>query len=120
MKEWREKWIAAWRSHQWCCGKRPGLSRLVLLFASDALQYLCHMQLFKPKNTLSSIRGTHFRSMPEMPYPCEDHGNAVFISRRDHLVIAHRTARLNHCLDSSRGSGINAIAEWKERIAGHH
>ncbi len=72
------------------------------------------------KNTLSSIRGTHFRSMPEMPYPCEDHGNAVFISRRDHLVIAHRTARLNHCLDSSRGSGINAIAEWKERIAGHH
>lgn len=49
MEEWREKWIAAWRSHQWCCGKRPGLSRLVLLFASDALQYLCHVQLFKLK-----------------------------------------------------------------------
>ncbi len=33
---------------------------------------------------------------PEMPYAGEHHGDAVFVGRLDHLVVAHRAAGLDH------------------------
>jgi len=34
--------------------------------------------------------------MPEMPHAGEDHGEAGLVCRRDHLIIPHRAAGLDH------------------------
>ena len=34
--------------------------------------------------------------MPEMPHAGEHHGDAVLVGGRDHLVVAHRAAGLDH------------------------
>src|SRR5690554_4103376 len=55
-----------------------------------------------------------------MAHAGEDHGNAMLVGGVDHFLVAHGTARLDHCGDTGSGGGIDAVAEREESIGGHH
>src|SRR5690554_4292400 len=55
-----------------------------------------------------------------MAHAGEDHGNAMLVGGIDHFLVAHGTARLDHCGDTGSGGGIDAVAEREESIGGHH
>ena len=44
----------------------------------------------------------------------EDHSYAVFVGGRDHLFVAHRTARLYHGRNPGLGRGVDTVAERVE------
>src|ERR1700712_302553 len=54
-----------------------------------------------------------------MPHAGKDHRDACFIGRRDHFVVPHRAARLNHRSDTHLGCVVDAVAEREECIRGH-
>ena len=60
------------------------------------------------------------RSMPEMPDAGEHHGDAVLVGGGDHLVVAHRAARL----DDRRRAGLDRrqqpVGEGEERVRRDH
>src|SRR3546814_19221766 len=58
---------------------------------------------------------TFITLVPEMPAAGEHHGDAMFVGRGDHFVVAHRAAGLDHRLDSGFGRGVDAFAERAER-----
>src|SRR5207302_10072739 len=57
------------------------------------------------------------RSMLELPFAREHHGDSVFVGRRDHFVVSERAAWLDDRRDSGRGHGVEAVAEREERVA---
>ena len=56
--------------------------------------------------------------MPEVAHAGEDHGEAALVGGGDHLVVAHRAARL----DDRRGAGLGRreqpVGEGEERVRG--
>src|SRR3954468_23370600 len=61
-----------------------------------------------------------FISVPEVAHAGENHGDAMLVGRRDHLVVAHAAAWLDDCGGASFYNHIEAVAEWKESVGGHH
>jgi hypothetical protein len=57
--------------------------------------------------------------MPEVAHPGEDHGKALFIRRRDHLVVADRAARLDDGGGARFGRRQQAIGEGEEGVGGN-
>src|SRR5215475_14355921 len=60
------------------------------------------------------------RSVPEVPRAGEHHGDAVVVGGLDHLVVAHRAARLDHRGGAGLDSHQEAVREWEEGIGGDH
>src|SRR5262245_10812795 len=54
--------------------------------------------------------------VPEVPDAGKNHRHAVFVGCSDDFEIAHRPARLNHCLDAVLRGDVDAIAEREEGI----
>ena len=48
----------------------------------------------------------------------EHHRDAALVGRRDHLVVAHAAAGLDHRDRAVVGDDVEAVAERKERIRG--
>ena len=46
-------------------------------------------------------------------------GVLVLVGGRDHFLVTHRPARLDHGPDARRGRGVDAIAEGEEGVRGH-
>ena len=44
------------------------------------------------------------------------HNHTVLVAGLDHLVIAHRAARLRHIPDAALIGAVNIITEWEERV----
>src|SRR5712664_1833504 len=59
-------------------------------------------------------------SVQKVPHPGEHHGQTETVRRRDHVCVAHRAARLDHCGRSGPGRFLHAIGKWEERIGSHH
>src|SRR5450631_2810680 len=57
--------------------------------------------------------------MPEVAYPGEHHGDAVFVGRADHFGIALRASGLNHGLDPELGDDVQSVAKREERVGRH-
>ena len=47
--------------------------------------------------------------MPEVPHPGEDHREAGFVRRGDHLVVANRSARLDYAGCAGFDGGVRII-----------
>jgi hypothetical protein len=81
---------------------------------------LTHKDDCKPESASKAVHmsfesGT---SVPEVPHSGENHGDAEFIGCGDHLIVAHRAARLNHCRSSCRNNRFEAVGEGKEGVGG--
>ena len=57
-------------------------------------------------------------SVPEMAHAGEHHGDAGLVGGRDHLVVAHRAARLDHRRRAGLDRGQQPVGEGKERVGG--
>ena len=57
--------------------------------------------------------------MPEVADAGEDHGDAVLVGGRDHLVVAHRTARLDHRLRARLDGRQQTVGKGKEGVRRH-
>ena len=64
----------------------------------------------------SSCVLTHHASMPEVAHAGEDHGKPAFVGGADHLLVAHRAARLDHRANTGLGGGDEAVGEGEEGI----
>src|SRR5688572_12883188 len=58
--------------------------------------------------------------MPEMAHAGEDHRDAAFVGRGDDFGIAQGSARLDYGADAEFRRGVEAVAERKEGVRGHH
>ncbi len=58
--------------------------------------------------------------MPEVPHAGEHHREAQLVRRGDYVVIAHRTARLNHRGDAVLGGFLDAIGKGKKGVGSEH
>ena len=56
--------------------------------------------------------------MPEVPHAGEHHGDAVLVGGGDHLVVAHRAARLDHRRGAGLGRREQAVGEGEEGVRG--
>src|SRR5438874_12366363 len=61
-------------------------------------------------------RHSYPRSVPEMAHTGKYHGDAPFVGRGDHLLVANAAARLNDCDRAVVADDIEAVAKGKERI----
>src|SRR5438477_5938475 len=57
-------------------------------------------------------------SVPEVPLPCEDDGDAVLVGGGDHLFVAQGAARLDDRTHARLGQLVDVVAEREEGIAG--
>src|SRR5512140_3410787 len=56
----------------------------------------------------------------EVTVACEHHGQAMLVRRSDDFFVAHRSARLNHCLGARLCQHVHAVAEREEGIRRDH
>ena len=54
--------------------------------------------------------------MSKMPHACEDHGQAIFVSGFDGLLVTDRATGLDDGLDSCFSDFFHVIREWEEGI----
>src|SRR5262249_10962899 len=54
--------------------------------------------------------------MFEMPHPGKDHRDILLVSRGDHLVVSHRSPRLNYGCDPCLRRFIKTVPERKECV----
>ena len=60
-----------------------------------------------------TIMGFRTASVPEVTYPREDHRQAQPVRRRNHFLVAHRAARLDHRRCSSLGTASRPSGKGK-------
>src|ERR1700693_2950867 len=72
-----------------------------------------------PPPTMRTFMPTRPPSMPEVAHAGDRHGHAVFVGGCDHLLVAHRAARMNHRGDAEGGGDVDAVAKRKEGIGCH-
>src|SRR5215212_6346846 len=60
------------------------------------------------------------RLVPELPLARENHGDLVLVRRRNHVGVAHGTARLDNGGDSRFCGLIDTIAKREESVRAHH
>ena len=70
----------------------------------------------RPAYWAGSRRRRPARLMPEMPDAGEDHGDAVIVRGLDDVVVAHRTARLNHRRRAGLDCHEKSVREWEECV----
>ena len=58
--------------------------------------------------------------MPEVAHPRKDHREPVRVGRRDHLVVAHRAARLRDRGRAGLGGQRRAVGKGKQRFGHQH
>ena len=56
--------------------------------------------------------------MLELPFPGEDHDQAVLVGRGDDLLVADRSARLDDRGHPGGGDRVEAVPEREEGVAG--
>ena len=57
-------------------------------------------------------------SVAKMPLVGEDHGHAMGVGRRHHLVVTQRAPGLHHGGNPGVGRGVQAVPEREESVAG--
>ncbi len=55
-------------------------------------------------------------SMTKVPHTGQHHGDAAFICSRNYLIVAYRSARLDHACGAGVGHGIQTVAKGEECI----
>ena len=58
--------------------------------------------------------------MAKEPHAGEHHRGTGRVCCRDHLLVTHRAARLDHRGRTGRDGGFQAVGERKESVRGHH
>src|SRR5438045_2948582 len=55
--------------------------------------------------------------MEEVPFAREHHGETELVGPPDDGLVAHGATRLDHCSNSCRRGGLDAVGEGIERVA---
>src|SRR4051812_48910561 len=97
--------------------ERPG-ARSSRAWVLSQLPYGCHSEQSE-ESVLPNCRsltafGRTGNLMPELSLTRENHGDSMFVGRRDDLRIAHRAARLHDGPHAGLGGLVDPVAEGEE------
>jgi hypothetical protein len=54
--------------------------------------------------------------VPEVTHPGKQHGQPCFVGSGNHLIVADRSARLDHCRCTGFGRGKQSVGEWEKGV----